>query len=317
MAQLVLRPFQSQLQLTRKANKTIQVPTCAARPSSPGTCSTSVFGHGAAWPSPSARRVVVRSAKQDPPSTPPASSPTPSAPDNSQLLFSIGITALWIGLSVYGFLLSPNQTPYRDQIFIERIIGIGEQDGFVVNPVFVSLFSIMGIYPAIYAALLVPAGRSENKVPAWPFVTLSFAFGAFALLPYMALWRPYRRPEDNPLPPPPSELEGWNRLFLKGAETPVMPALLLAGSVYYIFQAVTSSGDVWLDYLKLFDESRLVHVSSVDFATLTALAPFWMDNDATGRNWDKRSQLLPILSVLPVIGPCIYLLLRPKAQQPQ
>ncbi|EFJ48269.1 hypothetical protein VOLCADRAFT_60480, partial [Volvox carteri f. nagariensis] len=217
----------------------------------------------------------------------------------------------------YGFMLAPNQTPYRDQIFLERILGIGENDGFIVNPVFVSLFSIMGIYPAIYASLLVPAGRSENKVPAWPFVTLSFLFGAFALLPYMALWRPYRRPEDNPLPPPSAELEGWSRLFLKGAETPVMPGVLLAGSLYYVFQAVTSNGDIWLDYFKLFDESRLVHVTSIDFATLTALAPFWMENDATGRNWARRSQVLPILSLLPVIGPCIYLLLRPKARQPQ
>ena len=34
------------------------------------------------------------------------------------------------------------------------------------------------------------SGRSANKIPAWPFVVLSFGFGAFALLPYMALWRP-------------------------------------------------------------------------------------------------------------------------------
>ncbi len=29
-------------------------------------------------------------------------------------------------------------------------------------------------------------------------------------------------------------------------------------------------------------------MTSLDFATLTALAPFWMENDAVGRNWDKR-----------------------------
>ncbi|KXZ48343.1 hypothetical protein GPECTOR_28g750 [Gonium pectorale] len=242
--------------------------------------------------------------------------PVPIKPPEPAYANPSKVTGKWF-FTAYVFMLAPNQTPYRDQIFIERIVGLGQKDGFVVNPVFVSLFNIMGIYPAIYAALLVPAGRSENKVPAWPFVAMSFALGAFALLPYMALWRPYSRPEDNPLPPPASELEGWNRLFLKGAEGPIMPVLLLAGSAYYLFQAVTSDSAVWLDYMKLFDESRLVHVTSIDFATLTALAPFWMDNDATGRNWDKRSQLLPILSFLPVIGPCIYLLMRPKAEQPQ
>ncbi|KAG2423688.1 hypothetical protein HXX76_015078 [Chlamydomonas incerta] len=214
-------------------------------------------------------------------------------------------------------MLAPNQTPYRDQIFIERILGIGQKDGYVVDPVFVGLFNIMGIYPAIYASLMIPAGRSENKVPAWPFVTLSFAFGAFALLPYMALWRPYSDPAANPLPPPSSELTGWNRLFLRGAETPIMPALLLAGGAYYIGMALTAGGDAWAEYFKLFDESRLVHVTTVDFATLTALAPFWMENDAAGRKWEQRGTLLPVLSFLPVVGPAIYLLLRPKAEAPK
>jgi hypothetical protein len=43
---------------------------------------------------------------------------------------------------------------------------------------------------------------APSQVPAWPFVALSFFFGAFALLPYMALWRPIRDPATNPLPPP-------------------------------------------------------------------------------------------------------------------
>ncbi|GIL53793.1 hypothetical protein Vafri_9425 [Volvox africanus] len=316
MAQFTLQPFQGQFDLHRQKPK-LQVHQCTRALLLRDYQIKSNFNNKAIWPLPSARRVAVRSAQQDPPATPPTSTPSTPASNNSQLLSTIGITALWIGLIVYAFVLAPNQTPYRDQIFIQRILGIGEKDGFIVNPVYVSIFNITGIYPAIYASLLVPAGRSANKIPAWPFVTLSFLLGGLALLPYMALWRPYQRPEDNPLPPPASELEGWNRLFLKGAETPVLPALLLAGSLFYIFQAVTSSGDIWADYLKLFDESRLVHMNSIDLAILIALAPFWMENDAIGRNWDKRSQLLPILSFLPVIGPCIYLLLRPKAQQQQ
>jgi hypothetical protein len=41
------------------------------------------------------------------------------------------------------------------------------------------------------------------QVPAWPFVTASFAFGVFALLPYFALWRP---DPSQRLPPPEAEL---------------------------------------------------------------------------------------------------------------
>lgn len=53
---------------------------------------------------------------------------------------------------------------------------------------------------------------------------------------------------------------------------------------------------------------------SLDFLTLTALAPFWMANDAALRKWKQRESLLPVLSVLPVLGPAIYLCLRPRAQ---
>lgn len=65
-------------------------------------------------------------------------------------------------------------------------------------------------------------------------------------------------------------------------------------------------------FLQLFDESKLVHASTIDFALFTLLTPFWMANDAEGRDWAPRSQLVPLLSFVPVVGPLIYLLLRPK-----
>jgi len=229
---------------------------------------------------------------------------------NNQLLYTVGMTALWIGLSVYGFMLSPNQTPTRDMIFLKLLVGIREPgEDFVVNQVYTALFNIMGIWPAVYASLLVPAGRSENKLPAWPFIAGSFGFGVFALLPYFAFWRPIK---DQNLPPPKEELEGWDKLFMKGAETPVLPALLIAGASSMLYLAATAGAASWVEYGRLLDESRLVHVTTLDFLCLTAFAPFWMLNDAEARGWEQRNTLLPILSVLPAVGPAIYLLLRPK-----
>lgn len=57
-----------------------------------------------------------------------------------------------------------------------------------------------------------------------------------------------------------------------------------------------------------------MHVTTVDFLTLSTLAPFWMYNDASLRKWGQKDSLLPVLSVIPVLGPAIYLCLRPKAQ---
>ncbi|KAF5836807.1 hypothetical protein DUNSADRAFT_5386, partial [Dunaliella salina] len=100
-----------------------------------------------------------------------------------------------------------------------------------------ALFNIMGIWPAVYASLLIPGGRSANKVPAWPFTVGAFFLGVLSLLPYFALWRPDR---EQQLPPPKEELEGWNKLFMKGAETPVLPALLVAGSSFLLYLAATA-----------------------------------------------------------------------------
>eukprot|EP00983_Pelagomonas_calceolata_P067120 1149358-Pelagomonas_calceolata.AAC.3 len=44
----------------------------------------------------------------------------------------------------------------------------------------------------------------------------------------------------------------------------------------------------WVEYGRLLDESRLVHVTTLDFLCLTAFAPFWMLNDAEARGWEQR-----------------------------
>jgi hypothetical protein len=63
----------------------------------------------------------------------------------------------------YALLLSPNQTPYRDMYFLQKLAGLGEPDGVAINAVFTQLFFVMGLWPAIYAALLIPSARSATK----------------------------------------------------------------------------------------------------------------------------------------------------------
>lgn len=46
-----------------------------------------------------------------------------------------------------------------------------------LNVVLQQLFLIMGVWPLIYTSLLIPSGKSGNGVPAWPFVTASYALG--------------------------------------------------------------------------------------------------------------------------------------------
>ena len=65
-------------------------------------------------------------------------------------------------------------------------------------------------------------------------------------------------------------------------------ALLLGGSVVLWGLALTAGGPAWAEYGHLFDESKLVHVTTLDFMLLTAFTPFWMYNDAQLRDWEPR-----------------------------
>ncbi len=68
-------------------------------------------------------------------SGPPSSVSQLNAPSHVQhplMLLFINNLGLWLPISPcadYAFALAPGQTPYRDQYFIEKIIGIGENDG--------------------------------------------------------------------------------------------------------------------------------------------------------------------------------------------
>ena len=116
------------------------------------------------------------------------------------------------------------------------------------------------------------------------------------------------------MPADKEDLEGVGNLMQKGMETPVPAILALVGSIACIYQAATAGPAAWTEYLRLLEESRFVHVTTLDFLTLTSLAPFWMSNDAELRRWELRGKLVPVLSLIPVVGPALYLCLRPRAK---
>ncbi|KAL6755100.1 hypothetical protein V8C86DRAFT_258393 [Haematococcus lacustris] len=232
------------------------------------------------------------------------------APANDSALYTAGILLVWAGILAYAFLGAPNQTPYRDLIFLKLLCGLrGPGEEYNVNQVFTALFMLMGVWPCIYACLLIPGGRSQSKLPVWPFVAASFGTGAFALMPYFAFWKPISKPK---MPPPKEDMVGWGGVFMKGAETVYLPAAIFLGALSMVLLAAIAGEESWAAYFKLFEESRFVHVTTIDFACLTLFAPFWMNNDAEARKWSARGTLVPLLSVIPILGPAAYLILRPK-----
>ncbi|KAK8939305.1 hypothetical protein KSP40_PGU004602 [Platanthera guangdongensis] len=318
---------------------------------------------------------------------------------------SILLFGLWAGLIFYVFRLSPDQTPYRDWYFIQKLLYLKGDDGYQMNQVLVALWNIMGLWPIIYGMLLLPAGRSwgvlgrsiqlkglevcerrlgfvlanedpencltmtihpigllplnegmskergpcektpggglsskdpgsseegrrirvgrlrrdmatgqggvdigihaysRSKVPVWPFLLLSFFGGAYALIPYFVLWKP----------PPPvigeDEIRKWPLNFL---ESRLTAWFVFAAGTCLVAYAGLANGDTWAEFYQYFRESKFIHAMSLDFLLLSSFAPFWVYNDMTAsKRVDKGLWFLP-LSLVPLLGPALYVVLRPQ-----
>ena len=98
---------------------------------------------------------------------------------------------------------------------------------------------------------------------------------------------------------------------MRALESPVAAALLLVATLGLAAKAATAGDAAWVDFGRLFMESRFVHVTTVDFITLTLCAPFWVWNDASVRRYEGPTLLF---ALTPLLGPALWLNVRPRAQ---
>jgi hypothetical protein len=198
---------------------------------------------------------------------------------------------LWVGVVIYAVGFAPPDQP--DTLTLITRLSTGQWTG--LNPVMIALFNLMGLWPVVYAALALPDGRGQ-AIPAWPFVLGSFALGAFALLPYLALRAPNPRfsgPTDRLLQILDARWLGW----------------LLAMGTTLLLAYGTAAGN-WPDFLYQWQTSRFIHVMSLDFCLLTLLVPTLLGDDMARRQIQQPARLWPLI-LLPLIGPALYLALRP------
>jgi hypothetical protein len=203
----------------------------------------------------------------------------------------IGFGLLWVGLLVYAFLLAPPNQP--DTVELIKNLSTGKWEG--INPLIISLFNIMGVWPLIYSGLLFIDGR-EQKIPAWLFATGSFGVGAFALLPYLALRQPNQ------------QFTGSKDIFLKLMDSRWLGVVLTLGSLALLSFGLLN-GD-WRDFIQEWQTNRFIHVMSLDFCLLCLLFPALLGDDMARRGL-KNPALFWVVALLPLIGSSLYLCVRP------
>lgn len=208
------------------------------------------------------------------------------------MIRKLGFGLLWLSLIGYAFWLAPPDQP--ETVTLIQHLATGQWTN--INPLVVSLFNLMGVWPLIYACVLLFDGRGQ-KIPAWPFASLSFGVGAFALLPYLALRQPY------------PQFSGSKNLLLKVLDsrwTGLGIAALAGGLLGYGVLA----GD-WSDFIRQWQTSRFIHVMSLDFCILSLVFPALLGDDLTRRGLERQPWFW-LVALLPLIGPVLYLCLRPS-----
>lgn len=205
---------------------------------------------------------------------------------------------LWIAFIAYSLFMAPGQSPGSDPIFKELLTLRSDE------PWLLTVFSWLGIFPAVYACLLLRKSveaRENERTPAWPFVLFSFGLGAFALLPYYA-WNSNlpKRHTYNDVPSAKQQSKPSISRVTAHKLTHSVLLVLTLGTAYY---AITKGNTE--RFVEAFNQSSFVHIMTIDFVVLTLLSTLaiFRDTRHTGRTayWTWAG-------LVPLVGPIMYLL---------
>lgn len=203
----------------------------------------------------------------------------------------VALLLLWVGFVVYAFAFAPPNQP--DTLTLIQDLSTGKWEG--INPLIIALFNIMGVLPLLYSCFLYSDGRMQ-KLPAWPFAIGSFAVGAFALLPYLALR------QSNPSFT--GEKNGWLKLW----DSRWLGGLVAIGAIGLLIYGLTQGN--WNDFVQQWQTSRFIHVMSLDFCLLCLLPAALLGDDMARRGINDR-RIFWTVALIPLLGALVYVTFRP------
>ncbi len=200
---------------------------------------------------------------------------------------------IWGGFIAYVLLLAP---PLHLQETLTLLKNLLTVQWTKINPIILSLFSLIGVWIQIYSCVLFFDGRMQ-KLPFWPFAVASLGTGVIGLIPYLALR------EAN------QEFSGEKDGFLKLLDSRVTGIILTVftlGLLLFGFLA----GD-WGDFIRQFQGDRFINGMSLAFCLFCILFPTVLGDDLARRGFLSNSQLFWLIALVPLLGPLAYLCWRP------
>jgi hypothetical protein len=202
--------------------------------------------------------------------------------------FRVTLLVVWVSILAYALLASPPE----DEALRDALVRGSFTVRFgSVDPSVAAVFSSLGIVPVLMASFLVPDGRGRRP-PAWPFALLSFALGAFAILPYLVLRSPGGTPDTTRLGP-----------LVRLLRSRVLAWLIVAGLTSLLAWGVVAGSAA--AYAHAFRTARLVHMMTIDLGLCAALLPLLVAHVRRTERVTGSAMLAGLLCV-PVLGPALW-----------
>jgi len=203
----------------------------------------------------------------------------------------VALWLLWGGFIAYILFLAPPLHLDETLTLLKNILTL---QWTAINPIILSLFSLVGIWLLIYSALLFIDGRMQS-IPFWPFAIASVGSGVLGLIPYLALREPNQ------------QFSGQKDTFLELLDSRIYGIILTFSTVVLLVYGFT--GD-WGDYVQKFLSDRFINGMSLAFCLFYLLFPTIIADDMVRRRWTNPQIFLAVLLV-PLLGSLAYLCLRP------
>jgi magnesium-transporting ATPase (P-type) len=211
------------------------------------------------------------------------------------MLRQLGLWIVWLGFIVYVLFFAP-PLPLDDLLQPIQTLLSGRLPA--LNPVVVSLFSMVGIWLLIYSCLIFADGRMQ-QIPAWIFMLMAIATGVVALIPYLAL----REPNE--------QFSGKKDFWLSLLDSR-STGVILTVSTFSLLAFAVFFGD-WAAFIQSFQTNKFIHGMTLAFCLFALLFPYptLLKDDFARRGLTSNSQFFWLVALVPLFGPLAYLCLRP------
>ncbi|HEY9907744.1 MAG TPA: DUF2834 domain-containing protein [Thermosynechococcaceae cyanobacterium] len=207
---------------------------------------------------------------------------------------SLLLWGIWLGFIIYVLFFAPPLQPDTFQP-LRSLLAVQLP---AINPVILSLFSLVGIWLLIYSCLIFADGRMQS-LPAWLFMVAAIATGVIALIPYLAL----RQPNQS--------FSGEKDPWIAVLDSQKTGVVLTVSTIILVLYAILW-GD-WAGFVQDFRTDRFVHGMSLALCLFGVLFPYptLLQDDMARRGLAANSSLGQIATWIPLFGPLAYLCLRP------